>query len=130
MTKTDNLISLKTLLWIDGFAALLSGVLMLTLKNIVSPIFNLPENLLTFLAIVSLAYSPFSIYLAKQKSNSKQLMTILVLANSIYAFFCFILAIYFHKTATLIGIGYLLFDSIVVATLAILEQQKIKYITS
>jgi hypothetical protein len=41
------------LVWIDGFAALASGCFTLLFKSKLSPIFNLPENLLTALMLVS-----------------------------------------------------------------------------
>lgn len=122
----DKLFSLKNLIWIDATAALLSGVIVLMLKAKLSLFFNFPESLLTTLGFVSLSYALFSFYLAQQKSKSKRLLKILVIANLVYAIVCIIIMLFLYKTANLFGVLYLILESSLIAILALVEWRQIK----
>ena len=123
-----NLSPLRKLLWTDGIAALLSGLIVLTFNEKIAKLLSLPENLLTTMSIVSLVYSSFSLYLAQAKSNTRGLLTILVVANSMYAIFCLVLILFLYRTTSVLGITYLILESLFVATLAALEWREVKQI--
>ena len=118
--------SIKQLLWVDGIAALSAGITVLILQARLATLFNIPEVWLVISAIVSLGYSSYSICLAQQKSAARELIKVLAVANFVYAAYCLILALSFSKSATWVGVAYLLIESLFVATLAIVEWQHIK----
>ena len=118
--------SLKTLIWIDGVAALLSGCFVLAFGGQLAPFFNLPEQLLFSMCCVSFGYAAYSIRLAMQDQKPKKWLQVLVAANAIWAILCIVIAVYFIATATLWGIVYLILESFFVAALAVLEWRKIK----
>ncbi|MDZ4794744.1 MAG: hypothetical protein SGI83_10730 [Bacteroidota bacterium] len=121
-----KIFSLKQLLWIDGIAALLAGVIILLFSSRLSPVFNLPENLLMTQAIITLLYSSYSISMARRKSNPKQLIYILVIANFAYVLLVSCLVVYFFRTATIYGIIYLIAEVLFIGLLAFLEWRRIK----
>lgn len=121
-----NLSPLKKLLWADGIAALLSGLIVFTFNEKIAKLLSLPENLLTTMSIVSLGYSSFSLYLAQSKSNSKRSITILVVANLAYAIFCAVLLLFLYTNTSVLGVIYLILESLFVATLAALEWRQVK----
>lgn len=120
-----NLSPLKKLLWVDGIAALLSGLIVFTFNDKIARLLSLPDNLLTTLSIISLGYSCFSLYLAQSKSTAKGLLRILVIANFAYAIFCVILILFLHANTSLLGVVYLSLESLFVATLAALEWKQV-----
>ena len=124
--RAKNMFSLKTLIWIDGIAALLSGCFVLALRGQLAPFFNLPEQLLLTMCCVSFGYAVYSIRLAMQEPKPQKLLKALVAANSIWAILCIVIAVYFIATATPWGIAYLILESLFVAALAVLEWRQIK----
>ncbi len=120
-----KLFSLKKLLLIDGIAALLAGTLVLIFSYRLSVFFNLPRNLLQILAIISVAYSVYSIRLARGKTHSRNLVYFLVVANVVYTLFALCIVVYYFNTATVYGTVYFLAEAIFIGTLAYLEWRKI-----
>lgn len=119
-------ISLKQILWIDGGAALLAGVIILLFSSRLSVFFNLPENLLNTQAIITLVYALYSISLARRKTHPKRLVYLLAIANFAYALFVTGLVLYFFRTATIYGLIYLIAEALFIGILAFLEWKRIK----
>lgn len=119
-------ISLQQILWIDGVAALLAGVLVLLFSSWLSALFNLPENLLRAQAITTLIYASYSLSLARQKTHPKQLIYLLAIANFGYAFFVIGLVFYYFRTATIYGLIYLIAEALFIGVLAFFEWSRIK----
>jgi len=122
----DKLFSLKKLLWIDGIAALLAGTIVIIFCHWLSVFFNLPQNLLRTLAIISLVYSLYSANLARRQIHSRKLVYILVIANAMYALLALCIVVYYFSTATVYGTAYFLAEAILIGALAYLEWRKIK----
>jgi hypothetical protein len=119
-------LTINNLVWIDGFAALASGCFTLLFKSKLSPIFNLPESLLTTLMVISFCYAIYSLSLARRASKPILFLKILVIGNTFYSVICAILTVIFYEKATFLGVGYLMLESAFVAALAFLEAQQIK----
>jgi hypothetical protein len=124
----ENISAMRKLLWVDAIAALLSGIGVFILLSFLSRFLNLPEYLLAIMSKVSILYSCFSFYLAIQRSNSKNILTFLVVGNSIYAFACIVIMLFFYNTANVLGVLYLMLESLFVAMLAFFEWRQIKLI--
>jgi hypothetical protein len=122
----DKVFSLKKLLWIDGIAALLAGTILLVFSYRLAVLFNLPETVVRIQGFISLAYSCFSINLARKKTNPKPRLYLLVVANAGYALFGICLLLYFFKIASVYGILYLVAEILFIGALAFLEWRKIK----
>ena len=118
--------SLQRLLWIDGIAALTSGCIVLLFTPALSDFFNLPQQLLKKLALISLGYAAYSLYLAQRKVKPMPLLKLLVFANCAWAVVCLSVMLFHSNTATFFGVGYLIIEALLVATLAFLEWRQIK----
>jgi hypothetical protein len=122
----DKLISLKKLLWADGIAGLLAGIILLIFSSRLSAFFNLPESLVKTQGFINLLYCSYSLSLARRTVNSKRSVYILALANAAYALFATGVLMYFFRTASVYGIIYLIAEVIFIGLLAVLEWRKIK----
>ncbi|MCA0233013.1 MAG: hypothetical protein LCH91_21280 [Bacteroidetes bacterium] len=112
---------LKKLLWLDAWAATTACLGVVLFKNFAQPYLLLPLNLLTAMALIALLFACYSFHLVIQKAHSQQWVALLVVGNSMYALFCFGLAVYFWEKATALGVIYLLFDAAIVGSLAYIE---------
>ena len=121
----NNFFSIKRIFWIDGFAALLSAIVVFIFKTPIAQFLHLSENLLSTLSVISFAYACYSLFIAQQKLYSKRLLQLLIFGNSLYAFLCLMLAFNFY-TSTVLGAIYLTAESIVVAALAFIEWKVLK----
>ena len=110
---------------IDGFAALLSAIIVFVFKAKIAQFLHLSESLLTILSVISLAYACYSLFIALQQLYSKRLLQLLVFCNSLYAILCLFLAFNFY-TSTFLGAIYLTAESLVVAALAFIEWKVLK----
>src|SRR5687767_4263753 len=122
----NKLLLLKNLIWVDAIAAATAGLIVITLKSILAPLLNLPENLLLTLSIVSFGYAIFSFNLARQKTKPKQLLLLLIIGNAGYSIACLIVLIFFYHVAAPLGVFYLLLEASFVAVLAMLEWKAMK----
>jgi hypothetical protein len=118
--------SLKTLVRIDASAAFSSAVFMFSLKGFLAPFLNVPMDLLIIQAAIGSCYACFSFYLTQQQKIPKSLLKTLVVANCTYALLCCGFMVWFFKTASIWGIGFFIFDAVIVALLAFLENQQLK----
>lgn len=111
----------RQLLWIDGLAALLAGLLQLVAADWLEEWYNISSKTLSFIAVVNLIYASYSLSIALLKKRPRTLIVILVIANLAWSINCLRLAILFHDTASLFGVTYLVGEAILVGGLAYLE---------
>ena len=111
----------RNLLWIDGLAALIAGILMLVLSGWLSWLYELPYGLLIFMGCINLAYSCYSLSLARRATRPIQLIWLLVAANSFWAIVCFVLAYHHGADASWFGLAHFIGEGIFVGALAFLE---------
>ncbi|MDC6170492.1 hypothetical protein [Paucibacter sp. XJ19-41] len=111
------------LLWIDGSAAALAGSLCLLLSPALAQLHALPQNLLQLIGVVNLLYAAYSFCLAMRASRPRLLITLLVIANSVWAAVCLGMAASFAGTASIFGLAHLVGEAVFVAGLARLEWQ-------
>lgn len=122
----NNFFSLQRLLWIDGIAAICSGLMVFLFRSSLSVFLNLPQSLLKTMAFISVGYAAYSLHLALRKVKPLSLLKILVLANSVWAIVCLSLMCYHFNMTNLLGKGYFLLEALFVAGLALLEWEQIK----
>ena len=113
--------AVKNLLWIDCIAAALAGSAVLLLVPWLGPLYGLPPGLLQFIGIANLLYGGYSLSLALRRRRPQALITVLVVANGVWALACVGMAAHFSATATWLGLGHLVGEAIFVGGLAACE---------
>lgn len=95
---------------------------MLALHSWLAHLYNVPANLLLFLAAVNLAYGATSLTLAQRtRDNIVPGIKIMGAANLFWALCCLILFTIWFNHATPFALAHFLFEAAFVATLGILE---------
>jgi hypothetical protein len=113
--------SLRNLLWVDCCAALLAGVVVLTLSEWLSQLYAVPRALLVSVAIVNMAYGTFSFSLARRPRRPRSLIVLLVVANATWAALCALAAMILAGTASAFGLAHFTGEGLFVGGLASLE---------
>lgn len=114
--------SLDRLLHIDGFAALTAGVSLLLLRDFLSGLLDLPVWLLTAQGFVNIAYSAYSLPLARRKHRPEWMVRLLAIANMSYAFGCVPLLLWhFFPTCNALGVAYFGLEIVFIGGLGLLE---------
>ena len=122
--------SLNKLIWVDGIAALLSAIFVLSLKSILSGFLQISIPVLLLMSIISFAYATYSISLALLKKKPIYRIKLLVKGNIIWAACCIIFIIYLIKTINIFGVIYLVSESLFVTVLAWFEYKQLQNIKS
>ena len=111
----------RNLPWIDGFAALSAGALVLVIRGVLTELYGVSGRFLTFIAFVNLLYSMFGLTLGTLRRRPAWLLGALISANLVWAAVCIILAVRAPAGVTLWGYGHLIGEGAFVAALACLE---------
>ncbi len=106
------------LLWIDGGAALVGGMVVLLSCGWLAKWYELPRALILTIGLINLAYASFSLSLAARKRRPKNLIAFLVIANLSWAVVCLALAFIWCETVTFFGFIHLIGEAIFVTGLA------------
>ncbi|MEM6428871.1 MAG: hypothetical protein AAF708_06475 [Deinococcota bacterium] len=122
MLPTDKSITWRhQLLRIDCTAGIVVGIVVLSLHRWLSGFYQLPVSFVVFLGIVNLTYGTFSLSLAVRNNRPQHLVWLLIRANMVWGVLCIVWVILFWNTATVWGIGTLLFEAVFVGGLGIIE---------
>lgn len=117
----NRVVKLKKILWADFILGFVTAVAGLVLYKILTPFLGLPANLILVIAAVTLLYSIFAFYLARQNVPARGPLRILVIANWVWTVISVILLILFFSGATVFGALFLVLQVVVVGGLAWLE---------
>lgn len=111
----------QRILWIDGLAGVSVGMFMLAFRGLLAELYALPLDLITFVGLVNVGYSAFSLTLAAQKRRPIACIVGLSVANGLWAFFCVMLAIRVANDARVLGLAHILLEGAFVAALGTIE---------
>lgn len=111
----------RKLLWIDGFAGLTAGIVVLSLAGPLSQWYRLPNDLMLLTGVVNVAYGCYSLPLARRARRPMALILLLVFGNLFWAMLCFRWAYLFWPDASLFGRIHLVGEGLFVAGLALVE---------
>lgn len=111
----------RNLPWIDAFAALSAGALVLLLRGWLTDLYGLSRQLLTTIAVVNILYSLFGLILGPLRHRPAWLLTALICANLFWAAVCMVLALRAPASVTFWGICQLVGEGVFVASLALQE---------
>lgn len=109
------------LLWIDGGAGFVVGVVVLLLQPRLVAWYGLPARTLVFVGLANLLYSCYSLSLAVRPTRPLGLIVLLAAANLAWAPVCVTLMTWWQGTATWLGLAHLAGEGAFVTVLACLE---------
>lgn len=109
------------ILWIDAFAAIAVGVVTLLLIEPLAHWYRLPQDLLSFIAIINLVYGTYSLGLAYFSKRPLALLVILIVANFVWSLNCLRMIVTHFDQATILGLAYLFAEAVVVLIFSINE---------
>ncbi|KZN45887.1 hypothetical protein [Pseudoalteromonas luteoviolacea] len=112
---------MENILHLDGSAGLVVGILLLLLNDWVSHLYSLSTSMILFLATMNACYGVYALSLAFSKNRQIRLITLLILANIIWAALCCTLVVYYMQTASMIGLVFISLEGIFVTFLAYFE---------
>lgn len=112
---------IRHLLFVDGFAAAIAGVIVLSANSLLSNWYDLPSGLVLFMGATNLAYASYSLSLAFRAIRPIYLILLLAAANLAWAIVCFSLAWWFARSASSLGMVHLVGEGIFVGVLGLLE---------
>lgn len=111
----------RKLLWIDCTAGAVVGVAVLLLAGWLSKWYGLPRSFVLFMGVVNVVYTLYSFSLAVRKDRPKTLIRSLVIADLTWALMLLGWVIVFFRTASVLGLAYLITEALFVGGLAYLE---------
>lgn len=111
----------RNLLWIDGSGGAAVGVGMLLLHGWLTELYQLPDNLVWFIAWTNLAYGCYSLTLASRQRRPKGFVRFLVVANVAWGCVCLGLAVTYWSVASVFGLAALILEGIYVGGLGLVE---------
>lgn len=120
----------RRILWIDGIAALLAGVLLLITVDWLEERYNISEETLSFFALVNLSFATYSLSIAMLKNRPLVLIGMLVIANLTWSINCIRLGFLLRNTASILGLIHLIGEAIFVGGLAYWEWRYRKLLQS
>ncbi len=120
----------RKVLWVDGGAGGIVGILMLVLREPLVKLYELPLALVTFIAAANLTYASYSLSLAirasANKAPSRRAIDVLVIANLMWAVACTGLFIASFRQASLFGLAHITLEGLFVAALAVTEHRQVR----
>jgi len=111
----------RNLLWVDGLAGAVVGILVLTTAGWLSRWYAIPVGFLLLMGWVNLAYGTYSLSLALRSRRRSVWILLLVLGNLAWAGACLRWTMMASQTATVFGLIHLGGEGFFVGGLACLE---------
>ena len=96
----------RRLLWIDAFAGLAAGVVVLLAASWLSRLHNLPPGLLYVMGAANLTYGIYALQLALRRKRPRLMIYILVLGNTTWTLLCLSWVMAFSDTISIWGLGH------------------------
>lgn len=111
----------RKLLWVDGFAGLIAGSLMLLAIDFLERWYKLPRELLLFIGLANVTYASYSLSLAARTVRAMKFIVLLVGANLFWSVVCLVMAAVYFDVASPFGLVQLVGEALFVGVLAGLE---------
>ncbi len=115
----------RSLLWLDGGAGCVVGLLVVTLREWLAAIYSFPLDLVLFFGLSNLAYSSYSTTLAVLASTGRtpsvRALGLLVVANGTWVLVCAAVLASTWRSASVLGLASVALEGIFVGSLAYAE---------
>jgi hypothetical protein len=121
--------TLKKILWIDFLLGFVAGIVGIIFYRLLANLMNIPGDHLIVISLVTILYSVYAFYLAKQKEVSLSLVRLLINANWFWAIISLATLMHHSDSATAFGLVYLVLQILVVAALAFWEGKQLRLVT-
>lgn len=108
----------------DSMAGLTAGALMLLAAPWLSELYAVPSDYLLVNAAANLGYGSFSGWLSRHAVRSLMLITVLVIANAVWAVLCAGALVWLWPRASGFGLAHLVGEALFVGGLAVLEWER------
>ncbi|MFY0539638.1 hypothetical protein [Nannocystis pusilla] len=120
----------RAILWLDGSAACVAGVVVLALHDALAQLHGFPPALVLFIGVVNLAYSCYSGTLAIRASRghtpTRRAIDILVVANLAWVAVCAAIVASTAGTASAFGLAHVGLEGLFVGALAVVEYSRVR----
>lgn len=126
--KAENAPLLKQLLWLDVALGGVTGLVGLTLFNLLEPLLGLSVNFILIVCGVTLFYAIVAFVLANQKLISVRLLKALIYANWFWSIVSVVLLVLFFEQAYWLGKAFLILQVLVVGGLAYAEGKALQHV--
>ena len=123
--KIKNYPSLKKILWLDFFLGSSTGIAGILFAPLLREIFGLANILILSISLTTLLYSIYAYWLARRNEIPITLLRVLVNANWLWTSISIILLLQHYKSATWLGLTFIILQILVVGGLAYLEGNQI-----
>ncbi len=114
-------IHLPAIIRFDAIAATAAFLILYFGHDMLSPLSGLSPEWLGRLGLISAGYAVYGLCLIALKAYRPLPVGALIVANTVYSLFCVGLLLAKRSELTKFGIAHLLFDAVLVATLAFIE---------
>lgn len=111
----------RDLLWLDGFAGLVAGVVALLLSGVIAAWHDMPHGWWLFNGLMNLIYASYSLSIARLRRRSLGLVAVIAAGNLLWAGMCVAATLWFRTTATPLGLAHLLLEAAFVGALGATE---------
>jgi len=113
----------KRLFMVDGFGALLTAFILITILARFESLFGMPSTVLYFLSSVACLYAIYSFCCCFFiPSNWIPYLKAIIIANSIYCCLTIGLLFYFYQSLTILGLIYFSLEIMVIVCLIAIER--------
>jgi hypothetical protein len=120
----------RAILWLDGSAACVAGVVVLALDDALAGLHAFPPALVLFVGAANLAYAAYSGSLAVLASlgrtPTRRAIDILVVANLAWVAVCAAILAATAPSASAFGLAHVGFEALFVGSLAVAEYRQVR----
>ncbi|MDC0667862.1 hypothetical protein [Nannocystis radixulma] len=120
----------RAILWLDGSAACVAGVVVLALHDALARLHAFPPALVLFVGAANLAYASYSGSLAVLASlgrtPTRRAIDILVVANLAWIAVCAAILAATSRSASAFGLAHVGLEALFVGSLAVAEYRKVR----
>lgn len=120
----------RAILWLDGCAACVAGVVVLALHDALAQLHGFPPALVLVIGAVNLAYSCYSgtlaVRAARGHTPTRLAIDILVAANLAWVAACVAIVAITAGTASIFGLAHVGLEGLFVGMLAVLEYSRVR----
>lgn len=111
----------RRLPWIDGFAALAVGTLLLALRSVLAGFYGLSLELVTLVGVFNVIYAAPGLSLGALRTRPAWLLRCLIVANLAWVVACIVIAARVWSSARVFGLAHIIGEGLFVGGLALLE---------
>ena len=123
----------RNIIYLDGLAGGIVGLLELVLLDWLTQLYQLPKQLMIFICAANLIYGAYSLNLARNIRYGtwprRRWFELLIFGNALWTVVCVALTTIYWSTASIFGLAHLLLEAMFVLLLAYWELRFVRPLT-